>query len=63
MDIDEAPRRRGLTSELAAEDLSAYSVDDLQERIGALRTEIERCEGLISSKQGSLEDAERFFKI
>ena len=43
MDLDDLPRPKGdAASKLAAEDLSPYSQDELQERISLLEAEIER---------------------
>lgn len=45
MDPDDLPRPRGdAASKLAAEDLSPYSQDELQERIALLEAEIARVE-------------------
>lgn len=45
MDLDDLPRPKGdAASKLAAEDLSPYSQDELDERIALLRTEIARVE-------------------
>ena len=45
MDLDDLPRPKGdAASKLAAEDLSPYSQDELDERIALLRAEIARVE-------------------
>lgn len=45
MDDDDRPRPRGdAASKLAAEDLSPYSIDELEERIRLLEDEITRVE-------------------
>ena len=45
MDEDDLPRPRGdAASKLAAEDLSPYSQDELEDRIGLLKAEITRVE-------------------
>lgn len=45
MDLEDLPRPKGdAASKLAAEDLSPYSQDELQERIALLETEIARVE-------------------
>ena len=44
------------------EDLSTLSVDELEERIGVLRDEIERIEAAIDAKRASADVAASFFK-
>jgi uncharacterized small protein (DUF1192 family) len=44
------------------EDLSLLSVGELRERVDALKTEIERLEGAIRSKEASKSAADTFFK-
>lgn len=45
MDLDDLPRPKGdAASKLAAEDLSPYSQDELEERIALLEAEIARVE-------------------
>ena len=59
---DQEPK--GVSSTLAAlarEDLLLLGIDELKERITLLNQEIARSEGQITSKQGSLSDAEAVF--
>ena len=48
--------------EWALEDLSTFSIAELEERIVALKAEIERCEGLMKSKESSMAAADAVFK-
>ncbi len=62
MDIEEfAPKKKPVP--LAQEDLSRFSIEDLDERIQMLRAEIERCEALKTAKQATRANADRLFKI
>lgn len=47
---------------LAKQDLYTMSVDDLQERIEALRAEIKRCEAALGDRGGARAEAEKLFK-
>lgn len=59
---DQEPKRVSSTLvALAREDLSLLGIDELKERIILLNQEIARSEGQITSKQGSLSDAEAVF--
>jgi len=59
---DQEPKRVSSTLlTLAREDLSLLGIDELKERITLLNQEIARSEGQITSKQGSLSDAEAIF--
>jgi uncharacterized small protein (DUF1192 family) len=62
MDLDELLPKK--TSGLAAlqEDLSRFSIEDLDERIRALEAEIERCREMRASKQSTMAAAQTFFK-
>ncbi len=62
MDIDDLEPRPRIPLPLSLEDLSSFSVYELEERIEELHTEITRCQNLISSKQESRTGAEAFFK-
>jgi len=62
MDTDDLEPRQGQTVALSKQDLSNFSIEDLEERIAELKAEIVRCESVIQSKQGSRQDAESFFK-
>jgi len=59
---DQEPKRVSSTLlTLAREDLSLLGIEELKERITLLNQEIARSEGQITSKQGSLSDAEAVF--
>ncbi len=65
MDTDdlEPKRRRGEALQaLAREDLSLLGIEELEERITALETEIMRIRDQLQKKQGSLSAAEALFK-
>lgn len=62
MDEEELEPRKKPSLALAAQDLSMMSIEDLEERIAEMKAEIERCQAMIVSKQGSRADAESFFK-
>jgi len=57
---DEAPKKK--KAHEVGEDLGALSLDELAERIGLLKAEIERIEAAISSKQASASAADAFFR-
>lgn len=59
--FDEEPPKK--TAEWAVgEDLSKLSIDELEERIAILRTEISRIEEAITAKRDSIGVADSFFK-
>jgi uncharacterized small protein (DUF1192 family) len=60
-----APRRgRGAAlGELAKEDLEVYGVEELQERIDALRAEIARTEARLEKKRSGRSAADSLFKL
>lgn len=60
-----APRRaRGAAlGELAREDLDVYAVEDLEERIDALKAEIARTEARLDRKRSGLSAADSLFKL
>ncbi len=58
---EDLPRPKPARHELG-QDLSMLSVEELRERIGALRAEIERLEASISKKQASRNAADSVFK-
>lgn len=65
MDTDdlEPRRRRGeALLALAREDLTLLGIEELNERITALETEIVRIRAQLEKKQGSLSAAEALFK-
>ena len=47
---------------LAKQDLYALSVDELQDRIAALKDEIKRCEGEVNARGSTRDAAENLFK-
>ena len=47
---------------LAKQDLYTLSVDDLEERIAALKAEIVRCEAALGDRGGARSEAEKLFK-
>jgi uncharacterized small protein (DUF1192 family) len=62
MDTDDHEPRLQKTPNLGHEDISPLSLEELEERISELKGEILRCEAMIKSKKGSVQDAESFFK-
>ena len=65
MDEDDNEPRRIRTASLSAllkEDLSLLGIDELQERITALESEIDRVRNFLDSKRGTLSAAEALFK-
>ena len=64
-DAEAAPRRaRGAAlGELAKEDLEVYGVDELEERIDALKTEIARTEARLEKKRSGRSAADSLFKL
>jgi uncharacterized small protein (DUF1192 family) len=52
---------RPLRKAAVGDDLSGMSIEDLEERIAALRAEIERVEGVLSSKRAGRAAAEAVF--
>ncbi len=62
MDEENLEPRKKPSLGLSSQDLSMMSIEDLEERIGEMTAEIERCRSLIVSKQGSRAEAESFFK-
>jgi len=62
MDIDDLEPRPRIPLPLSGEDLSSFSVYELEERIEELQVEITRCRGLIASKLETRTGAEAFFK-
>lgn len=56
------PRGESLLAELAAQDISALSAADLEQRLAALRAEISRTETALSSRAGATAAAEALFK-
>jgi uncharacterized small protein (DUF1192 family) len=63
MDTDDLEPRPPKSLKLGQEDLSPLSLEELKTRIVELQEEIERCEVVITSKQGSQAAAEDVFKV
>ena len=63
MDLDELAPRKTPPVSLGQEDLSRFSIEDLDERIVQLQAEIKRCEAARDAKQATRASADRFFKI
>jgi len=59
--IDDDPPKKKKAHELG-EDLATLSLDELDERIGMLKSEIERIEATIRAKRASADVAASFFK-
>lgn len=58
------PSGRGaLLAELGKEDLDLYSVEELNERIGQLEAEAERCRAKLAGKQARMSAADALFSI
>jgi len=60
-DIDPRPARGATLTALGREDLDLYSVQELEERIAALDTEIERVRSAIARKQAKKSAADALF--
>lgn len=61
MASDEEERPRKFAHEIG-QDLSLLSVEELQDRIALLRSEIERLDAALSGKRASRSAADKFFK-
>lgn len=48
---------------LKKQDLHDLSVNDLRERIAALKAEIARCEEAVGNRGGARQEAEKLFKL
>jgi uncharacterized small protein (DUF1192 family) len=62
MDLDELAPRKTPGAPLGQEDLSRFSIEDLDERIASLHAEVKRCETAKAAKQATRDSANRFFK-
>ncbi len=63
-DAAEPRRLRGAALfELTREDLELYAVEELEERIEALKSEIGRAEGQLTRKRAGRQAADAFFKL
>ena len=65
LEEEAAPRRaRGAAlGELAKEDLEVYGVEELEERIDALKAEIARTEARLDKKRSGRSAADSLFKL
>ena len=61
MDEEIVPKSDTLSA-LVTEDLELLGLEELEERISVLKTEIERVKAVLESKKGSRADAEALFK-
>ena len=59
---EEITPKSDILSALINEDLSQLGLDELEERITALKAEIDRISAVLESKKGSRADAEALFK-
>jgi uncharacterized small protein (DUF1192 family) len=59
---EEIVRKSDTLSALVTEDLELLGLEELEERISVLKTEIERVKAVLESKKGSRADAEALFK-
>ena len=59
---DEEPLRKPATMHEIGCDLSKLSVEELHERVAALKAEVERLEAVLRSKQASRNAADTFFR-
>lgn len=62
-DSEPRPARGAALRELGREDLDVYSVEDLDERIAALKAEIARAEAARTAKQARKSDADALFNF
>jgi uncharacterized small protein (DUF1192 family) len=60
--MDEEPVRPKKKAHELGEDLALLSVEELKERVLALKAEIERLEAAIGSKQATRSAADTFFR-
>lgn len=59
---EEIVRKSDTLSTLVTEDLELLGLEELEERISVIKTEIERVKAVLESKKGSRADAEALFK-
>lgn len=62
-DLEPRPQRGAGVAALGREDLDLYSVDELNERIEALETEIKRSKAAISGKAAKKSAADALFNF
>jgi uncharacterized small protein (DUF1192 family) len=60
--LDEEPSRKKKAAHDLGEDLATLSLDELAERIGLLKAEIERIEAAIKAKKATADAAANFFR-
>ena len=60
MTMDDLPKKKSVHE--IGQDLSLLSVEELAERIAALKAEIARLEASMAAKQASRTSADQFFK-
>lgn len=61
MDEEIVPKSDTLSA-LVTEDLELLGLEELEERISVIKTEIERVKAVLESKKGSRAEAEALFK-
>ena len=61
IDDEDRPAKKKVAHEIGQE-LALLSVEELNDRIALLRTEISRLEGALASKRASRDAASKFFK-
>jgi uncharacterized small protein (DUF1192 family) len=62
-DLEPRPQRGANLAALPREDLDLYSVEELNERISALQTEIERSKAAIAAKAAKKSAADALFNF
>jgi len=62
-DLDPRPRRGEALTMIGREDLDAYSIEDLEERIQALDHEIQRTRAAIEAKKAKKSAADSLFSF
>lgn len=62
-DLDPRPARGAVLAALAREDLDLYAVEELDERITALKAEIARCERARDGKESQKNAADALFSF
>lgn len=62
-DLDPRPARGAALTALGREDLDLYAVEELDERIEALKAEIARCEQAREAKQSRKSAADALFSF
>jgi len=62
MDTDDLLPKKTPSLAVLQEDLSRFSIADLDERIELLEAEIERCRATKAAKQATMANAHDFFK-